>query len=213
MRHILKNESPVAFEVWKKRFEYKHGRKATYKDLHEEQELKSTVKEELILEQFGLCCYCCKEIERGDCHIEHFRPQESFNWKTVDYDNIHVSCNGSKGKGKENSHCGQKKGNWFDERLTVSPLESDCESLFEYNYNGDIIASDEKVRTEETIKQLGLNTYALQTARAAAIRTTGIAESYFDEELRTYWIKYFEEKEEGKLKPFYVSVLHCLTNY
>lgn len=35
----------------------------------------------------------------------------------------------------------------------------------------------------------------------------------FDEETRKFWINYFETIEDGKLKPFCIAVLHCLTNY
>lgn len=210
MRHIDKREALKAFESWKKGFKHKHGRKANYDDLGEESELKRAVKDELILEQYGLCCYCCKEIRHDKSHIEHFRPQVVFNGKTVDYNNLHASCNGNKGK---NDHCGHKKGNWFDERLTVSPLEENCEFLFEYNFNGDIISANENQRAKETIDKLGLNQYALQTARAAAIISTGISESHFNEETRAFWIKYFEQIEESKVKQFNVAVLHCLNNY
>ena len=210
MRHIEKKESPKAFEDWKKWFRFKNGRKANYDDLDRDGELKSAIKDELISEQFGLCCYCCKEIQHDKSHIEHFRPQVSFSEKTVDYENIHASCNGSKG---QNNHCGHKKGQWFDELLTVSPLEQDCESLFEYNINGDIIPTNENERAKKTINKLGLNVYALQTARAAAIKATGISSSNFDEETRAFWINYFKKIENGKLKAFNNSVLYCLNNY
>ena len=107
MRHIEKLESPDVFEDWKRRFENKHGKKVNFNDLNKEKDLKNTVKNRLISEQFGLCCYCCKGIQYDNSHIEHFRPQGTFTDKTVDYENIHVSCEGN--KNKSNFHCGHKK--------------------------------------------------------------------------------------------------------
>ena len=207
MRHIKKHISPEELGEWTRRYKSTKGRLANYKDLENELELKKNIKEELISEQLGLCCYCCKSINYNNSHIEHFRPRDTFPKMSVDYTNLHACCMSS-GKSKR---CGTKKENLFHADL-VSHLEEKCELLFEYNFNGNILPANGDQRASFTIEQLGLDQYVLQEARAAAIRTTGLATPFFNEEEKKFWIDYFEKTKDGKLEQFCAAVLYCLKN-
>ncbi|MEN8219842.1 MAG: hypothetical protein ABFS56_26535 [Pseudomonadota bacterium] len=59
--------------------------------------------------------------------IEHFRPQKQYPELKLEYNNLLCSCQFELQK-TEPRHCGNAKGSWFDENLTISPLEPSCES-------------------------------------------------------------------------------------
>lgn len=58
--------------------------------------IKNVVKESLIEEQLGLCCYCGISVDAENVHIEHFMPQIDYPARQLDYHNLHASCQGKK---------------------------------------------------------------------------------------------------------------------
>lgn len=167
MKHIMKKNSPVSFEKWKK----ERGSFASYATIPSE--IKSIVRESLLEEQYGLCCYCGLGLTRNNMHIEHFRPQSKFKSLQLDYQNMHASCMGKlihhESIEEFSDFCGHSKKDWFDEQLTVSPLDPDCESYFEYGFDGTIAAAYHHKGAGETIFRLGLNTYLPIKQREEAI--------------------------------------------
>ncbi|MDR2441274.1 MAG: TIGR02646 family protein [Planctomycetaceae bacterium] len=112
------------------------------------------VKNALIKEQGGLCCYCESKITEKDSHFEHFRPQTRFKDLVLNYDNLHCSCI-REPKKETDRHCGHFKSEYFDETV-ISPLKSDCESSFIFDSNGIIKPTvDDDKRAVYTIKILG----------------------------------------------------------
>ncbi len=78
-------------------------------------------------EQFGLCCYCEKDIIRdiNASHIEHIKPKSlDINALTFDYSNLLVSCEGNHfneiGDNRKNT-CGHLKDDNFDEINFLNP--------------------------------------------------------------------------------------------
>lgn len=165
MKHIEKRPSPSAFESWKKSV----GESAHYATIPPA--IKSIVRENLLDEQYWLCCYCGLSLTRNNIHIEHFRPQSKFKSLQLDYQNLHASCMGKLiHQDKEVSDfCGHSKKDWFDPNLMVSPLDPDCESYFEYGFDGTISSANHHQAAEETIHRLGLNTYLPRKQREEAI--------------------------------------------
>jgi uncharacterized protein (TIGR02646 family) len=212
MRKIEKGASPDFFEDWKKKFIAKNKRVATYSDLVGKQ--KQQLKEVLYDEQYGLCCYCCKLLQYPypydeNIHIEHFRPQDSYKDLDLDYGNLHISCSGYKNMGE---NCGHKKDNWFDEKLTVSPLENDVESLFTYTVDGHIRAAKGNIRAKTTICKLGLDSYALQRMRKTAVYICGLFDEDFDEEKKNRILNEYQTPMDGVLKSFCNAVIFCVEN-
>lgn len=212
MKNIMKNPSPLFLDKWKLDYQQRYGRMAQYCDFIGEE--KQKLREVLFEEQYGLCCYCCKDISFPytnsiDCHIEHFRPQglKAYKVLSLEYSNLHLSCSGTKNS-REN--CGHKKDNWFDESLTVSPLEKDVEELFAYTIDGHIYAKKGNVRADATIKQFNLDSFALQRLRKTAIYISGLFEDDFDEELRSQIIFEYSKPVEGKLRAFSNAVVYCV---
>ena len=89
--------------------EYRDGTKRfTYKNYYN----WGVVKDALMKMHHGKCCYCEKDIERADLHVEHFRPKGAFRqasngdyeypgyyWLAYSWDNLLLACptcNGAK---------------------------------------------------------------------------------------------------------------------
>ncbi|MCI5209550.1 MAG: TIGR02646 family protein [Candidatus Electrothrix sp. ATG2] len=116
------------------------------------------VKEQLIAEQLGMCCYCEVIISLKDCHVEHLKPKSIYPQNMFAYENLLASCN-------QKESCGHKKGKWYSSDM-VSPLDQDCEKRFTYTLDGRIIPSGkEDTSASETIEQLGLNCPKLKNQR------------------------------------------------
>ena len=159
MKTIYKNDEPQEILQWKSKFKNKNGRVPRYSDLNEVENLphKIFLKNSLISEQGHICCYCCKPIDTKNSHIEHIRPKERNEYRAIslEYENLLASCQGYHDR-EEN--CGHSKDNAFNEELFVSPLEENCESLFEFSDRGKIKAVDGNERAGYTIELLNLDT-------------------------------------------------------
>lgn len=157
MRYIEKyTTEPKAFSRWKKQ-----NKTAGWNDFSGGTEY-GEVKEQLIAEQLGMCCYCEVLISLDACHIEHLQPKSVYPQNMFAYENLLVSCN-------QKGSCGRKKGKWYSSAL-VSPLDQDCEKRFTYTLDGRIIPSDkEDVSAFETIEKLGLNCSQLKDRRRSII--------------------------------------------
>ena len=111
-------------------------------------------------------------------------------------------------------YCGQRKGNWYDSQLTVSPLISDCEDYFRYTGFGEILpASDpnRKLASQETIQRLGLNHSKLETARRRVVEEIlPIIDDLSMEEITKLIQSYEQLDGEGKYVRFCAVVLHFL---
>lgn len=136
---------------------------------------KRAVRNSLLAEQGYICCYCNKDIGDDDFHIEHFRPQETFEALELDYNNLHASCLKNQ-EARGPFHCGMAKGNWFDNVFTFSPL-ANHESSFSFLYNGLLEAK--APIAEHMVERLNLNDASLAAKREAVI--AGILDANFIE--------------------------------
>lgn len=85
-----------------------------------------------------------------------------------------VSCNGyvEDISTVDEESCGHRRRNWYDRNFIISPLEPECERIFEFLPDGSIQPHDDNdLRASSMIKHLGLNSYALRKAREVAIDT------------------------------------------
>lgn len=180
MLRIEKSSEPEEFNSWKEHFQNTRGRKPDYDDLSkpEHHEMKQKVKRALLKEQHNLCCYCCAPLQDKKCHIEHFRPRTDYPQLSLVYDNLHISCNGKNG-----DSCGHKKDDWFEEGVTLSPLEPLIESKFTYLQNGTIEAKNGNKNVDRNIKKLSLNEERLKIARKEMLDTSHILDAESLEEL------------------------------
>lgn len=165
---------------------------------------KQNLLKALLREQLYCCCYCGREIDESESHIEHFRPQSEYPHLELDYQNLHASCIRASDPDKP-LHCGHTKESWFDENAYVSPLEPDCESKFRYLLHGKVEPGEPSdIAAENMISKLALNARYLVNRRNEVI--LGIFDKEFIEaatevELRQI-ISSFETPENGRLTPF-----------
>ncbi len=132
---------------------------------------KPALRNELLEEQFFLCCY--SEI-RADFlglgyHIEHVQPKSSFPQRTFDYQNLAASALASdndlaafKTQG-EQVFAGHAKGDQYDAHLFISCHQADCARFFAYLSDGRVVPAEslqqqaDRDRAVYTIGILNLN--------------------------------------------------------
>lgn len=226
MKYVKKGKEPASLTRWKRSTgDY---RNKSWEELGSG--IATDIRNSLIEEQGHICCYCGVEIDGRNSHIEHFKPQANgkFPLEKFDYkSNLLASCNSittQKGKHrKKYLHCGERKGDWFDQDLIVSPLDQFCEDYFEYSSDGGIRPTKEpnkKKKARVTIKQSGLNVASLNQKRKAAIEAAFPDEELFDKgktEARkaiSLLIREFKKKNrQGKFAPFCTAIVSLLTDY
>lgn len=184
MKRINKGTEP---EFWKE-FKRKHPQ-TSYRDLGQVKkgaEVRHKMREQLMKEQYYLCCYCCRQIDEENSLNEHIRPEDHYPNETMDFMNLVASCK------KDIDSCGPGKKNKYDEELFVSPLDEDCEEHFIFFPNGEMRGVTDKGRY--TVDLLSLDSYKLCQARAAKYRVCDMC----DNEL----IQWYLEPHEGRLDAF-----------
>lgn len=211
MKTIYKNDEPQEILQWKSKFKNKNGRVPRYSDLNEVENLphKIFLKNSLISEQGHICCYCCKPIDTKNSHIEHIRPKERDEYRAIslEYENLLASCQGYHDR-EEN--CGHSKDNAFNEELFVSPLEENCESLFEFSDRGKIKATDGNERAAYTIEILNLDTEQLNAARTEAMWVSGAMDELTEDECQKLLDKFQSVDERGRYAGFSDAIVYQL---
>lgn len=166
MIYIKKNNSPEIFENWKSGNPGK-----TYKDMGSDKKssvAKRELRDSLFKEQKGICCFCGCGLYTGGkkrkTRIAHIVPQSVAPNKSMDYDNMCLSCD-SGAYGCDTCDREQKHS-----ILPITPLQRDCMSFFAIHDNGELYPSKKADETQEkkaddTINILNLNCQALQTQR------------------------------------------------
>ncbi len=200
---VLANFKAQANEDWQPTYELFRG-----KD-------KQQFHHHLIAEQGHICCYCGARIIQSESHIEHFKPKTQYRHLELDYFNLLASCQNNLAP-KEPRHCAVEKGDWFDDRLLVSPLIADCEDFFEYTIDGQILPSRKSGKTlaaTKTIENLSLNIRKLQASRAGAIDSI-----YGDPDLELplaqdeidKLVHYYSQTADGHYQPYCQTIVYIL---
>lgn len=208
MLYIQKGKEPQEIIDWKKKFKNVNKHRPNYQDIEHKEE-KRILKENLIREQKGLCCYCCASITMDNSHIEHFRPKglPQYADLSLEYENLHACCMGENQDGK---HCGHKKGNQFDEMKMLSPLETDCEERFAFWTDGTIVPAEKNdVKADYTITVLALDDKRLNRARETALWASGVFTAESNEE-RVELLEKFKTPQNGVLAPYCDAILYHL---
>ncbi|GJD21553.1 hypothetical protein RIVM261_065090 [Rivularia sp. IAM M-261] len=167
MKYIKKNIEPESFTVWKKLAS--DDWQPCWDNFGKPEKIQ--VHNSLLREQGFICCYCERRISRDTSHIEHFKPRKHYPDLALEYTNFLASCQ-RETKPKEPIHCGKKKDEWYDEKLTVSPLIEDCAEFFRFTEDGQILATEtlgQKEQAQATIDKLNLNIDKLKVLRSQAI--------------------------------------------
>lgn len=210
--------SPVWFENWKNNFKIANGKEPHYKSdfaTNDQDGInrRRDLRESLIKEQGGICCYCMKKIDVNSSHIEHFFPKEHFQNVDLSYDNLFASCNGEGSNVIYDEYCGHRKGNWWRQDM-ISPSDIEVEKVFKYLPNGKISSVNGRTTSniaQEMINNLGLDSFHLERSRREAIEASEVfdTEEYSDDEIRDF-IDYYSNKDNGAYVPFCKAIVDCL---
>ena len=133
MRAISKGREPVSLT--------KH-RKTLYSD-YDNYRAKDELRNSLVSEQRGLCCYCMGRIrpESESMKIEHWRCQEHYRDEELNYGNLLGACLGGHGRPPKLQHCDTKKG---DSDLLWNPGDPahHVKTRIRYEPNGAILSDE-----------------------------------------------------------------------
>lgn len=140
MRAITKNREPMSLTTHRKTPCSDYGYYPA----------KDELRNSLVTEQRGLCCYCMSRIrpERDRygqylMKIEHWQSQSRYPGRQLDYRNLLGACPGGHGKPEHKQHCDTRKG---DRDLKWNPAEPahHIETRIRYGSDGSIRSDDEE---------------------------------------------------------------------
>ena len=130
---------------------------------------KDALRDALVSEQRGLCCYCMGRIH-GDptrMKIEHWRCQRRYPTEQLNYRNLLAACPGGDGKPRRPQHCDTRKG---DGDLRWNPADPDhhIETRLRYEPDGSI-RSDAPTFDAQLCQVLNLNLAVLKNNRKGVL--------------------------------------------
>ena len=155
MRAINKGSEPASLTLHRSR---PHSNYNNY-------QAKDELRQSLVSEQRGLCCYCMARIhgEPSKMKIEHWRCQRCYREKQLDYRNLLAACMGGEGQPRHRQHCDTSKG---DRDLEWNPADPahHIETRIRYGLDGTV-HGDEARLDEHLNDVLNLNLPMLRNNR------------------------------------------------
>lgn len=106
---------------------------------------KATLRQALVAEQRGLCCYCQSRIRATpeSMKIEHWQCQADHPARQLDFGNLHGACLGGHGNPEREQHCDTRKGNnglCFSVCDPAHPIERQIKFLGDGRIESDDVA-------------------------------------------------------------------------
>ena len=149
MRSIAKGKEPNSLSTHRVST---HSDYCNYSD-------KDVLREALVRDQQGLCCYCMSRIEAvGEAmKIEHWQCQENYSFRQLDYSNMLGACRGGEGQPETKQHCDTRKG---QRDLKFNPADPGhrIDQRISYHRDGTITSSDDEFRVQlEDVLNLNLD--------------------------------------------------------
>ena len=130
---------------------------------------KAALREALVREQRGLCCYCMRRIysDTATMKIEHWRCQSRYPTEQLNYRNLLAACLGGDSRPPHLQHCDTKKRN--DDILwnPANPLHH-IETRLRYDVDGSI-RSDDPTFDTQLCQVLNLNLAELKNNRKGVL--------------------------------------------
>jgi uncharacterized protein (TIGR02646 family) len=176
---------------------------------------KVTLRQYLVREQRGLCCYCLSRIRAASeaMKIEHWHCQDHYPAEQLDYANLLGSCLGGEGQAWKFQHCDTRKRN---QDLSRNPANRahQVERLFRYLGDGTIV-SDDAIVEREINDVLNLNAPFLKASRKSVLEAfkatfakRGTLERITLERLLQEWNG---QSHADELRPYCQVVVYWLT--
>ncbi|HRV96158.1 MAG TPA: TIGR02646 family protein [Anaerolineae bacterium] len=201
MKHIIKRGQPHDLQLWFNEQPIEDGRRINCDYRSMPNDVKHIVKQQLILEQGGLCCYTGLRITAQKSHIEHFKPQSRCqNYEDVDYNNLLAAY-----PGNDIQNCPYGAHPKAGDELPISPLNEDSERRFHFDLDGQIAPLQETDQgAKETIRILNLCHNSLTEMRQQAIESALLQGNRkpSDAQLRRIIEGYCQRDAKQLFKPF-----------
>lgn len=130
---------------------------------------KDALRQALVAEQRGLCCYCMGRIRSGPdtMKIEHWRCQSHHPGQQLDYGNLLGACRGGHTQSPDRQHCDTRKGD-RDLRWNPANPAHHIETRLRYEADGSI-HSDEADFDAQLAEVLNLNLHLLKNNRKGVL--------------------------------------------
>lgn len=159
MRTIQKGPAPASLTQHRQQ---PHADYGNYTD-------KDDLRQALVAEQRGLCCYCQSRIRATSegMKIEHLQCQADHPGRQLDFDNLLGACRGGHGRPEREQHCDTRKGNnalCFSVCDPAHPIERQIRFLGDGTIKADDVDIDEALNTV-----LNLNFSRLVSNRKAVL--------------------------------------------
>lgn len=143
----------------------------SYKPSYDNYPHKEALREVLVREQGGLCCYCMGRIynDPTKMKIEHWQCQSRYPTKQLNYRNLLAACPGGEGQRSSHQHCDTKKG---DDDLKWNPADPAhrIETRLQYGADGSIRSNDPDPTFDTQLCQvLNLNLAKLKNNRKGVL--------------------------------------------
>lgn len=209
MRKISKSEEPPELTQWKR----KNPKLHRYDDLDSTDEGKTArqkINAQNIEDQFGLCAYCCKQIDANNSMNEHLIPRDKDHTKELDFSNIVASCITKK-------QCDDAHKN---QNLPLTPLMDECETELQFFVSGEIKGKTDRAKITINVLQLQDNK-GLKESRKRAIDAILYAQGIppddlpllEDDALINLVIEDLKQPKENLLEPFSPVLINVLQQY
>lgn len=130
---------------------------------------KDALRQALVAEQRGLCCYCQSRIRAtpNGMKIEHWQCQANHCARQLDFRNLLGACLGGHGRPEREQHCDTRKGN-NDLCFSVCDLAHPIERQVRFLGDGKI-SSDDAAIDADINGVLNLNLQRLVSNRKAVL--------------------------------------------
>jgi len=172
---------------------------------------KAALRQALVTEQRGLCCYCQSRIRAmsENMKIEHWQCQADYLARQIDFSNLHGACLGGHGRPEREQHCDTRKGNTalcFSVCDPAHPIERQTRFLGDGKISADDVAIDECIN-----KVLNLNLPRLVANRKAVLAAFQQSMQVGRRVDPTRELPKWDGREPGELPQFAQVVVYWLT--
>jgi uncharacterized protein (TIGR02646 family) len=172
--------------------EYRSAQRAAFGTLSADH--KKQLRELLVAEQRGLCCYCMGRISASPevVKIEHWASQKAHSHEVLAYGNLLASCHGGEGGPPKSQHCDTRKA---FRSITLDPTRPELLHTLKYLASGQIETRQDLQHEIDDV--LGLNIDKLKRYRASAVQ--GFVES-LQKKRPGDWSPQFLERQAQRLE-------------
>lgn len=164
MRQISKGPEPAKLKQYRLASD-----NSSYAGLADIPGAMQELRESLVQEQRGLCCYCMRRISNGPLlmKVEHWRSQSRHEGEQLRYANLLGACLGGQDRVDSAKHCDTHK---KDRDLRFSPANPNhqIEKRIRYELDGKI-RSDDHEFDDQLDEVLNLNLKVHQNSRKAML--------------------------------------------